>query len=656
MSSSPSSAGPGKPSNPADNQPPNPVGAPPISHSDGFDRPPPDFDPKQPRGGFLAGHGQGLVDPANEVDESVEDEIKRKIAELEQEMGGPVTDEEKERIGNKIRSLREGGWLESLKLELVGKDSVPIEYFNRIVAENESSITKVAQIAAKADRKVAQKNALIEDLKNMSRTKSGDDAKYLENEILNDEINDLKAKLTKCQKRGSQLERKLLGLEDELQQERSKSQGLEDELQQEKLKPRESSKDDDALAKCKSRADDLQRRLDSMQASVMQCRKTASEQYEKAQSLLRQMTDSRRREESLKDEVRNLRAQNESLSEAVVPATDLKQLDILRKQIVRSELDRANCQAELQSLKNENRDLKNAATVQGQPGDPEGLRKRITELEADRENCNDMVRSLREENENLKNIVAVQAEPNDPEGLRDRVVDLLSEVSARDENIKALEALLDQTRNAAPPRWESANELQARCAELRAQRDMYRDRWAQGVVANDASNLAQFWEAVENTQREFGQLYQGIERLGRILGLTAGVLDTPAILDKIIEQVVSSVIEPKETTQLTILNLRTANSIAQIRIESLLRDVDRAVLSRTKDEVMVAIKSVNEQEVTKRVEDVTQAYRAHRGAILGHIFNARIEFLDLAERSGDRDAIEALVDQFLQATSLPRIS
>ncbi|RWA09583.1 hypothetical protein EKO27_g5521 [Xylaria grammica] len=644
MSSSPSSAGPGKPSNSADNQPPNPAGAPPISPSDGFERPPPDFDPKQPRGGFLAGHGQGLIDPANEVDESVEDEIKRKIAELEQEMGGPVTDEEKERIGNKIRSLREGGWLESLKLELVGKDSVPIEYFNRIVAENESSIAKVAQITAKADRK------------NMSRKKSGDDEQYLENVILNDEINDLKAKLTKCQKRGSKLERKLLGLEDELQQERSKSQGLEDKLQQEKLKPRESAKDDDALAKCEGRADDLQRQLDSMGASVMQCRKTAYEQYEKAQSLLQQMSDSRQREESLKDEVRKLRAQNESLSEAVVPATDLNQLDSLRKQIVRSELDRANCQAELESLKNENRDLKNAATVQGQPGDPEGLRKRITELEADRENCNDMVRSLREENENLKRIVAVQAEPNDPEGLRDRVVDLLSEVSARDENIKALEALLDQARNAAPPRRESANELQARCAELRAQRDMYRDKWAQRVVANDASNLAQFWEAVENTQREFGQLYQGIERLGRILGLADSVLDTPAILDKIIEQIVSSVIEPKETTQLTILNLRTANSIAQIRIESLLRDVDRAVLSRTKDEVMVAIKSVNEQEVTKRVEDVTQAYRAHRGAILSHIFDARNEFLALAEMSGDRYAIEALVDQFLQATSLPRIS
>ncbi|KAI2623815.1 hypothetical protein GGS21DRAFT_533478 [Xylaria nigripes] len=41
--------------------------------------------------------------------------------------------------------------------------------------------------------------------------------------------------------------------------------------------------------------------------------------------------------------------------------------------------------------------------------------------------------------------------------------------------------------------------------------------------------------------------------------------------------------------------------------------------------------------------------------LLTHIFDAQFEFLALAERSDNRDAIEALVDRFLQPTSLPTI-
>ncbi|TGJ81667.1 hypothetical protein E0Z10_g7104 [Xylaria hypoxylon] len=678
MSNSSSSAGLSKPSNPAKNPAPNPDGAPPGSPglSFGFARPPRDFDSARTRREFSVRHGSGLWNPADGIDESIEDEITRKIAELAEEREEPITDEEKVRIADKTRSLREGGWLESLKLEFAGKDAVPIEYFNRLAAEHENTISKVARINARAERKVAEKDAQIEDLRDASRNEPGDDSTSSENAALHDENNDLKGKLAECQKRGGKLENKL--------------QGLEDELQKEKSKLQETANGNDALAKCNGRVDDLKRQLDATKAALNTSRQTASQHYEAVESLSQQIMDIRRREDGLKDEVLKLREENKDLFKAAAPTKDLKELDTLKKQIVSSELERANCKAKLRSLEKENKDLKKAAAALGQPSDPEGLRKRIaeleaqianckakvqslekeikylknaakdlqkrvSELEAQRVKCGDKVKSLEKENQSLKDAAALQGEPGDPEGLRARIVDLLSEIRARDENIKALEALLDEARNASPPNQEPATELQARCAELRTQRDLYRDRWARRVVANDRATLVEFWEAVENTGREIKQLYQGIERLSTVLGLTNNVLDTPAILDMIVTQVTSSVTDEKQTVQLHVLSLRNANSVAQIRIESLLRDLDRAVLSRTEDEVRVQLRTVNELEVENRVTLRTQTYRDHRRAMLGHIFEAQAEFLALAERSGDRVAIEGLVDRFLLPISLPGI-
>ncbi|KAI0540484.1 hypothetical protein GGR58DRAFT_460637 [Xylaria digitata] len=645
MSDFSSSAGPSKRPNPAGNKRPNSAGAPPSSPGNDFARPPPDFNLEQAKKEFSTRYGQGLFDPSDGIEVPVEDEIKRKIAELEA-IGVTVTDRNKELIANKIRSLREGGWLENLKLQLVGANTVPIEYFNRLVAQHENTIAQVARINARATRKLDEKDAQIEELKNSSNKKPDGDGAALDNAILHDENNDLKERLAKCQKHGKELESKLQGLKDELQSERSKPKG--------------DTNGDNALAKCKSRVDDLQKQLDSANASLKTARETSSRHYNNVQSIREQLVQSRRRERGLKDDITKLRAENKDLSDAVVLTQDVKEVEILKKQIVKSELERANCKGKLQALEKENRDLKNAATAQGQPSDLEGLRKRIAELETELANSNGKLTSLERENQSLKDTAAARADPSDPEGLRRRIADLLSDIRARDENIKALEALLDQARKASPRGQDSDNpqgsvgELQARCAELKAESDMYRGRWALGV-ANDNPALVQFWNAVENTSLEIKQLYQGIGRLCRILGLADNVLDTPAILEKIITEVSLSPTEDRQTTELTILNLRIANSTAQIQIESLQRDLDRAALSRSPDEIRALLRVVDEQEMERRVSVRTQTFRNHRRAILGHIFNAQVEFLALAERSGDRNAIEALVEQFLQPTSLPNI-
>ncbi|KAI1750806.1 hypothetical protein F4782DRAFT_508010 [Xylaria castorea] len=620
MSSSSSVGGPSKPANlnsvaSASNQP----GAPPSSSgsmdSNGFARPPPDFDPEQAGAAFREDHGQGLLNLADAIEESVEDEINRKIADLEKARNGPVTDGEKERIANRIRSLREGGWLEGLKLQLAGKDAVPIEYFNRLVADHENTIVKVAQINARADRKVAEKDAQIKALLNDAGKDSnaGDTSLLLNNTILKEENQNLKGDLEKYQHYGNE----------------------------------------------------LQSKLDSAKRDLRTARENSSRFYNDIQSLRQQRTHSLVAERGLKDEIAQLREDKKSLNNV----------------LAKNKEEQTTCHAMIKSFDKENKRLKDAAAVQGGPNDSEGLRKRILELEtgranckaeverlkrenlnlqAEKSNCNSKVESLEREKKGLKDAAMLQGEPNDPEGLRQRILELQAELAQRDETIKALEVELAQARdasssaqNGAAPQ-EPRNELQARCAELRNARDLYRNKWARQVV--DGNNpLIEFWQAVENTDREIKALYQGIEGLGRVLGLTNVVLDTPQVLDRIITEVTGAVTNEKQTLQLAVLNLRNVNLLARVQIETLERQLDRAQLNRSDDEVRVQLRTVHEEEVERRVSIRTQTYREHRRSIIAHVFNAQAEFLALAETSGDRDAIEALVDRFLQPTALPMI-
>ncbi|KAI0875643.1 hypothetical protein GGS24DRAFT_281745 [Hypoxylon argillaceum] len=562
------------------------------SESHGFARPPPDFDPSQGAALFSAVQARDLSNPARGVEESVEDEVKRKIAELEEARGRPVTGEEKERIAKRIRSLREGGWLEGLKRQLIGQKTVPMEYFNRLVAEHENTIAIVAQINATADRKVTEKDAVIENLKNGGGRNPDNDPVLLENKLLQYEKTDLKDQLGESEKDKTELQDQLQKLNDELQQEKSKSQG--------------NNEVGNALAECNQRANDLQQQLDT-------ARETSSRYYNEAQDLQQQKAEAVTREQVNKDEIRRLREETKIFSDAIASG----------------------------KIASDN------------------LQKRISDLEAECVNGNAKVKAQEEEIEKLKNVAALGG-PADAEGLRKRTQELEVELAKRDDTITSLKAQLVQARN--PPAssqseatpQESNAQLQARCAELRAQSDMYRDKWARGVVAGNAP-LVEFWQTVDNTKKEINRLYVGVEKLCRALGIADGVLDIPETLDRIVNQVTGSSSDLVDTPLITILNLRTANSLAQIQIETLQRQLDRAQLGKTEDEIKGDLRLVDEEELERRVTLRTQMYRQYRGTLLTHIFEAQFAFLSLADKSADRDAIEALVEQFLEPTSLPMI-
>ncbi|KAJ8123537.1 hypothetical protein ONZ43_g543 [Nemania bipapillata] len=594
MSNSSSAGDPSKFPNANNPMPaPNLGGAPPsspgsTSESHGFARPPPGFDPNQGAGPFDAAQARDLSNAANGVGESIEDEIARKIAELEQARQGPVTDEEKERIAKRIRSIREGGWLEGLKLQLIGQNSVPIEYFNRLAAEHESTIATVARINATADRKVAEKDALIDRL---TREGGGSPQRALVSENT-----DLKDRLGECENDKTELQDRLKKLQDKLDR----------RVEEDQSKPQANTDVDVALAECNKRTNDLQMQLDSTKQTLDTSRQTASNYYNEVQALRQQKIEANSREQANKDDIRRLREENKGLRDAL--ASSQNGSTDLQKRISDLEAKRANCDAKVAALEKENKRLKDAAALQGEPADLEDLRKRIQALEA--------------------------------------------ELTKRDDTITALKAQPAQAPN--DTLQEPTAQLQARCKDLRDQRDMYRDKWARRVVEGRAP-LREFWQTVDNTKQEINRLYVGIEKLCRAFGITEGVLDIPEVLDRLIKQVNGSVNDAMDSPLITIVNLRTANALAQIQIETLQRQLDRAQLGRSEDEIRAELRLVDEQEVERRVSLRTQAYRQHRGTLLTHIFDAQVEFLRLAEKNADRDGIETLVDRFLQPTSLPMI-
>ncbi|GAP89513.1 hypothetical protein SAMD00023353_3800290 [Rosellinia necatrix] len=494
-----------------------------------FARPPPGFDLDAAVQTIKQRNGEFSLDPADAVEESVEEEIARQIAELEEIRGVPTTDKEKQRIAKTIRSLREGGWLEGLKLQLAGSDTVPIEYFNRLVAEHENTIAKVAQIKADADLQVTKKAAQAKALED-------ENGRLQERiETLTAQKRDLKDGLVECRQTGKDLLEEL---------HKAKHLG-ESRLQA---------------------IDELKKELDSAWTNLEAARQRGDNHKNEAQSL--------RRQKMISDQMAQV-------------STD-----------------------KIRRLESENKDL----------------------LEHKRELAN-------------------------PEGLEKQISGLTTGLAERDETIRLLKARLAEVSSASSSGHDDAavrrsiKELQARCRELRAERDMHRDKWAKQIVS-DNPDLAEFWGAVETTNREMVQLYRSIERLSRILGLGDRVLDVPEIVEKIIEQVTASVTNVLETPELTVLGLRTSNAVAQVQIEAMQRELNRASLYWAEDDIKARMSVVADEEVEGRVSAQTRAYREERQNLLNHIHDAQAAFMALAEGSADREAIEALVDRFLRPESL----
>ncbi|KAI1822096.1 hypothetical protein F4861DRAFT_415793 [Xylaria intraflava] len=478
-----------------------------------FAKAPPGFDAEKEKLKYIETYHQerGLFDPRDKPEESVYDEIHRRIEEMEA-IEGSLPEEEKERIARKIGAFREGAWLEGLKLQFSERGFVPGEAFNRLVAEYEATTTKMAEMMASAERR------MIESCRGTDNT----------NPIWNRTAEDLAESLRDSHQR-------IIDLKNEMEGDRV----------------RWSQKEDVSHEWLRSEKNRLQAMLDSMSEDLQTSRETASRHYNDLETLRERLGERIQREQRCKEEIIELRREKKDLRDTVNLQFDT--LMDLRREVSKLK-DEKQREAETKSSQKGNRDPGEAPTRKGDSAIPEDVQNLMSEQRVNLKEPTATVSALREE----------------PEKAR-----------------KASEPEQHETG--------TNEELQARCAELREMSDMYRDKWARGVIAGN-DNLTQFWTAVENTSREIKQLYQGIEKLSCILGVADGFIHTPGILDKIITEV-----------------------------------SDPARYGPTQ----------------------THRHYREREVLFRHIVNARAGFLALAERSGDGDAIKALVDRFLQPTSLP---
>ncbi|KAI0206744.1 hypothetical protein F4808DRAFT_5364 [Astrocystis sublimbata] len=567
----------------------------------GFARPPPGFDPTQIQ--VPPSHG-GLLNPAEGVEESVEDEIKRKISEVEKVGKKALSDDEKDRIAKKVRSLREGGWLEGLKLKLAGKDSVPIEYFNRLVAEHENTILKVAQINARADKRVELMQTQLEELLQESVTDEGAiemlDARIAEEEKakLQDDIRDLQAQLERCRQDASNVD----------------------------------------LRTPRTLADvEMQRDLEITKEALNTARQTASDHLEKSQMYQQQHREGLQRENGLKTEIRELRRDFDNLKTTA---------EVERQECVRLRATNEELEKEVERLRKVTLAAAQDTLVE------DSLQRRIAELEAERAGCRTKCESLEKQNTRLRETAALQEKPYDPDDLLKKIRDLQAELEHRDETIRSLEKRASGKDNTT---FQDITGLQNRCKELRDSRNDFRNRWARLAVAENEP-LTQFWEAVEATNTEIRGLYHGIERLCRALGITDVAFDTPQMLERIVAEVTGNTGDDKMTIQTANLCLRFAHMGAITENQSLKSELDNARRTNFSDgKSPVAI--ISERDMDMRVSIRTQLFREYRNTILHHLFNARFAFIDIAKQvpEAQKAAMQDFVDQYLEPGSLPEL-
>ncbi|KAI1081050.1 hypothetical protein F5B20DRAFT_536566 [Whalleya microplaca] len=205
----------------------------------------------------------GLLDTAEELDDSVADTVARKIAEYEKATGRKITEAESDQLIGNIIQLGEGSWLQGLKLQLVGKNTVRIEYFNRLVAEREKALEYIARrLAGEENRRREQQHSIKE-------LRTENEKLHAENDQLREASKNPEAGEGHAQK-GS-------------------------EAQQDDPKSSDSSEKE---------IRELKDRIQHLRSDLSTCRQHRNQQHGEIEHLKQEASDSRARERTLKDQAR----------------------------------------------------------------------------------------------------------------------------------------------------------------------------------------------------------------------------------------------------------------------------------------------------------------------------------------------------------------
>lgn len=165
-----------------------------------FAKPEPGFDPTDNQvvlDYYPGGRMRAALDPKGQRAPTVQERINDVVGDFIRLIGRAPTEDERKRL-NEIQ-LKCSGWLEGLKIDLEGKQDVPIKYFNRLVEEQEDTILFVVRDRVNFDaiyiHKVLEREDEIKRLvAELNEANDGlQDSKQL-GQQLQDTVNDIDSK------------------------------------------------------------------------------------------------------------------------------------------------------------------------------------------------------------------------------------------------------------------------------------------------------------------------------------------------------------------------------------------------------------------------------------------------------------------------------
>ncbi|OTA70552.1 hypothetical protein K449DRAFT_393545 [Hypoxylon sp. EC38] len=543
----------------------------------GFAVPDPNFDPTNTeyiREYYKKKEERGALNPEDGIEDDVEAEAMKVVAEWEKVEGREATEEERNRMMEKVRRIRRGNWLEGAKTQLVGKTEVPIAWFNRLVAENEACIGYVAKQMASVSKERQEMYTTIKDLR--TTIKELEEGKFDANGAV------------------------YKGLRDELDKLRTENFALVE--QNTKLQ------NDLAKAPLKLENDEVQSRIERLQAELNESYRQRQERDERITFLETQQDESRQRERALKEQAEK---QDKRIS-------DLIDQDFRSSEIIK--------------LLNDERD---------------GFQKRLTREK------DEFQRQLTQERDQfqrqLKNIQkgngSTPANPTDPAGLTGT-----NDTTGSTGDFDTM-AVLREIKRAS----EADSEVSAEAKQLI-------DRWLSRVA--DKQNLQEFHTAVSEFRDNMAALQKRVVDFYKTLGAADDNIDAGEVLNRLEAHLKE---QPKDDPlKMVVWGLKQQCEIQlkdqKLQVEDLKNQTLRVELEMAKSdeqietEMKMAYNIFNDEELGKRVDSRTQVFRQHRREMLDNLFGAATTLTNIALRCPDertRRDIQQVMQQYLNPISLP---
>ncbi|RYP43690.1 hypothetical protein DL768_009772 [Monosporascus sp. mg162] len=552
----------------------------------------------------------------DEPEDRIEAIIKMKIDAVKKLRD--VSPEEEQRMADKIRKLESGRWLSAVRSELVGQTTVPIEYFNRLVAENERCIGYVAEHTARSDRVIQEREMKVKELeekvKNLQSQgmtlygsqglHDGEDTtrclnalneenNFLRTEMLGRDgtISKLKSELQACEARGVQCNAKKRELEAALAS--AKSDSNEDAGQ--------TNNDRDIQA--------LRARIVKLKDELRLSRETNSKSYNRVQVLEQARQQWLAREQGLKNDVRRGDEEVKTLKKEVGGRT---------RQFADARTESSN----------------EAAGSSGSAD--ERLSKGNERLTRDNERLSSDNEKLRKEIEDLGAVVMglSKIEHSNGDGAA-KLVELSDVLAVQNKRTREL-------------------------IELKNILESERYKWMQRIEGKEP----EWWSHVEAMSKAKRDLDLKVLELFRRLQFTDENLDSLGAIARL-NQALDRTMTGKSPAALAILRfagelqaaLRNA-ATAQRKAEDLQKQLNRSKRENgvAAGERLSGRRDHDFEEFERRVDAKTQMFRRHRRAYLDNIFGTDRELRVIAAASpdaGSRNGINRACENFLSPQSFP---